>query len=329
MPINKNAYLRYRILDELISQGNIERQHLLDELNLRLEGQGGTSVAIETLDGDIRFLKQEFKAPIICSRKRGYYYEEEDYRIFTNELEKAEIKALDFAINVLNGNSHIALIREAQSVLNKIFRKATERKREGSTIISESNLQVQGVEFLEPLHEAILEEKCIIIEHRSIRQKKIVKHYFSPYALKEYRGLWYVIGYSAEKEFTINLALDRIKIVRDVAGVSFYRDPAFNLNRYFKHSIGITTLQSGKPSRVRFWVSADSVYFLKIQPLHATQRIMEEDEKGAVVQMDVYLSEELTISLLGLGSRIKVLDPPELIASVKVHVEKMKKFYSA
>lgn len=329
MPINKNAYLRYQILDELISRGNIERQHLLDELNERLEEQGSTAVAIETLDGDIRFLKKEFKAPIICSRQRGYYYDDPGYRAFTNKLEKAEIKALDFAINVLNGNSHIALVREAQSVLNKIFRKATERKMEVSTIFSESRLQVQGVEYLEPLHEAILEKKCILIEHRSLRQKKIVKHHFSPYALKEYRGLWYVIGFSEEKEFTINLALDRIKAVRDAIGLSFHQDPEFNLNRYFKHSIGITTLQSGKPSKVRFWASTDSVYFLKIQPLHATQRITEEDEKGAILQMDVYLSEELTISLLGLGSRIKILDPPELIQSVKSHVAQMKKYYKA
>lgn len=329
MPINKNAYLRYRIIDELISTRNYQRLDLLDKLNERLELENGAAVSKETLDNDLKILRSHFKAPIQFNRSRGYHYEQKGYRVFTNELDKSEIRALDFAIDVLNGNSHIALIREAQTVLNKIFRKASQHQGERRVIISESNLDVQGVEFLEPLHTAILDKKCVIIEHRSLRQKKVVRHYFSPYALKEFKGLWYVVGYSAEKEMVINLALDRIKEVREPTGVSYHQDQEFNLSRYYRHSVGITTLPSGRPSKVTFWVSTESVYFINIQPLHGTQRMIEENEKGATFQMEVYLSEELLIALMGLGSRIKVLEPAALVSSIRDHVTKMKRHYKA
>lgn len=328
MGTTKNALKRYLIIDELVSKGGLSRKDLFRKLNQRLKSSDSESVSIETLDVDIRNMKKEFNAPIKNSKSIGYHYQEEGYRhLQNNQLSEAEVRALDFSLSILAEKNHVTLIREARTILNKIYRKASNGTQSHQVMLSDTSMTVQGVEWLAPLHEAILNKKCVVIDHYSLRQKKVVKHYFSPYALREYRGLWYVIGYTAIKGLVYNLALDRVRDVRDAIGTSYKLDESFDLKKYFKHSVGITTSRE-KPVKVIFWANADSYYFLKVQPVHQSQKILKEEKGGFILELTVYLGEELFINLMGLGSRIKVLEPPELVEQFREHSKKMKDYYS-
>ncbi len=321
MPLNKNAYLRYLAIDRLLSKRKFSRDQLLKRINSELN----LNITKFTIDKDLKFLKDHFKAPIKPS-KDGLYYADPEFTIAGVELSKAEQRALEFAVGVLDGAGDSELVQEAQTIINKIFRKSNTSKSEKKYISSDVSLNVIGLDWLSPLYDAILEKSCIIIEYNSTRQKKVVKHVFSPYLLKEYAGMWYVIGYSEEKAFTIVMALDRIKAIRR-ANVGYHIDPDFDPEKYFKYSFGITHRQYHKPEKVKFWVDKDAYYYMKVRPLHSTQRELEETEDGFIIQLEVYLSEELLITLMGLGGRVKVLSPPELVNDIKNHLLKMNQHY--
>lgn len=320
MPVNKNAYLRYQIIDELLAKKNYSRKELCEKLSDQL----GNSISLATLDKDIRFLKDHFRAPI--ESLAGKYFYKGDFSLSNIKLTRKDERALEFAVGVLDGAGDSELVQEALTIINKIFRKSNTSKSDKKYISSDVSLNVIGLDWLSLLYDAILEKSCIIIEYNSPRQKKIVKHVFSPYLLKEYAGMWYVIGYSEEKGFTIVMALDRIKAIRR-ANVGYHIDPDFDPEKYFKYSFGITHRQYHKPEKVKFWVDKDAYYYMKVRPLHSTQRELEETEDGFIVQLEVYLSEELLITLMGLGCRVKVLSPPELVSEIKNHLLKMNPHY--
>jgi predicted DNA-binding transcriptional regulator YafY len=321
MPITKSAYQRYEIIDELLSKQRVTRQELKEKLERRLN----LPLSLSTLDKDIKFLKQHFKAPITQNQKR-YEYSDKSFSISNIKLSHSEKRALEFSLDVLENSMNSEIIQEAKTILDKLARKVSADKEASKIISRDTSFDVGGVEWIGDLYDAIKDKMAILIEYNSPRQKKIVKHNFSPYVLKEYQGMWYVIGFSDQKEFTIVLALDRIKDIRK-SNVDFHIDPNFSPTKYFKHSLGITHRQYSKPEKVKFWVDKDAYYYMKVRPLHGTQKVLEETEDGFIVQLEVFLSEELLITLMGLGGRVKVLEPAELVKDIMNHLDKMNKYY--
>ncbi len=321
MPLNKNAYLRYLAIDRLLSKRKLSRDQLFKRVNSELN----LNITKFTIDKDLKFLKEHFLAPIKSS-KNGLYYDDPKFTITVSNLSKAEQRALEFAVDMLENASSSVLIQEAKATINKLNRKLSTGTRDSNVISSDLTLKVEGIEHLSPLYDSIVQKECIIIDYNSPRQKKIVKHHVSPYLLKEYKSRWYVVGYSDQKAFTIVLALDRIKSIRS-SNTTFHIDPEFNATKYFKHSFGITHRQYQKPEKVKFWVDKDAYYFMKVRPLHNSQKVLEEQEGGYIVQLEVFLSEELLIELMGLGGRVRVLSPPELVSDITKHLIKMNQHY--
>jgi predicted DNA-binding transcriptional regulator YafY len=322
MPITKNAYLRYELIDKLISKGTYTREKLHLKLKQLLNDD---KLSQSTIDKDIKFLSNHFEVPIKYKKNIGYYYADPDFSLMFN-LNKSEQRALEFAVEVMDKPVSTFLHQEAQTIVNKIYRRINKSTGDSRIISSDASIKVEGENWLSPLYDAIKDKKCIIIEYNSPRQKKIVKHNFSPYLLKQYREMWYVIGYSDQKDFTIVMALDRIKNVR-AAYVNFHNDPDFSPEKYFKYSFGITHRQFNKPEKVKFWVDKDAYYYMKVRPLHKSQKVLQETDDGFIVQLEVYLSEELLITLMGLGSRVKVLEPEELVKDIRQHLVEMNAYY--
>src|SRR5690606_9294935 len=82
-------------------------------------------------------------------------------------------------------------------------------------------------------------------------------------------------------------------------------------NEYFRHTIGIT--YTGEPPiSIRLFVKQDFVPYLETQPLHASQRRVEDRADGAVYQIEVVNNPELHTLLLGFAAIITVEEPAEL-----------------
>ena len=327
MPKNKNAFLRYRIIDEIIRPRPCSRGSLHRQLNQRLDEKGQPPVSLETLSLDIRALQQEFNAPIKHTRNRGYHYTDPDFRLFRAALNKEESSALDFALDMLGSKEHVELVHEARQIISGVVRKVTPVTTNRSIVRSGMSLHVKGVEYLKPIYLAITEKRSMTIRYHSRSGGKPKQHIFSPYVLREYRGLWYVVGYSDRSDGILILALDRIEGMAPTVGVSYKETPEFKTEEYFRYSFGITHLGGGSPTRIRFWVNPTSWYFLKIQPLHATQRVVEETEEGCTLEIEVYWCIELMMTLLGHGASLKVLGPPEIVDEFKAQVGLMAGYY--
>jgi len=146
MPVNKNALLRYRIIDGCLT--NPQRRHpSMEAIKVKIEEQIGCSISDSLFSKDINQMKQMYGAPIKFDRNhKGYYYTEPDFSIKEFPLTHEEIEALDFSTALFHQLKGTRLFHQFESAINKVI--------EGyriSKIIGKSEMQILQVE--EPLKE--------------------------------------------------------------------------------------------------------------------------------------------------------------------------------
>lgn len=227
MPVNKNALLRYRILDQLISSRYLTNEELFEELNFQLDELGQPPVSIDTLNGDINDLKIIFEAPICYKRRSyggsstGYYYADPDFRLFNVYLNKEELEVLTFANNLLDLQNHIPVIREAQKILKKIYFTVSNEKMNDELIGESEIIQISGEEWIEQILDSILHKTPISIVYSETSERKNNKDIISPYKIFKKGIVWFLIGKSMISESLIRIPLRDLKVYEKKIGVSF------------------------------------------------------------------------------------------------------------
>lgn len=305
MPTNKNAHLRFKIIDTLLSSGGIyTKNQILQKIK-----EAGIKVSGPTFDKDLKTMREKLMAPIDYEQRSGYYYTNKGFKIFNRSWKKEESAALNFACEALN-TLNVDLALEAQAVLLNITNRIHERDNRGDKkiIYRPPSTPVKGVEWLHVLYDAIDQEKALTIKYYKLKTKETKTHTISPYILRQYNDLWYVIAWCASRELTLVFALDRIREVKP-AFVSYYQDPKFDADQYFQYSYGITHSYYDKPQKVIFWVDRDAYYYMEARPMHHSQKVLKETSTQVMVQIEVIISEELVMALRGLGKKIKKVKP--------------------
>ena len=110
-------------------------------------------------------------------------------------------------------------------------------------ILLENNERLKGLEYITPLHDAILLKEVIKITYKSFISEESQTFCFSPYLLKEFRNRWFVFGkrHDSPDKLILNLALDRIEYITDAPQKEKYKtEKAFQPQTYFKNRIGVT-----------------------------------------------------------------------------------------
>lgn len=110
MPVNKNAMLRYQVLDRWFSdfKRKYEIDDLVDKVNEVLYDLNGTEVKLRQIWDDIKYMRDRmtYNAPIKAYRyqgKRCYYrYTDQSFSIFNNELSTEEVAKLRSTIEMLS-----------------------------------------------------------------------------------------------------------------------------------------------------------------------------------------------------------------------------------
>jgi predicted DNA-binding transcriptional regulator YafY len=72
---------------------------------------------------------------------------------------------------------------------------------------------------------------------------------------------------------------------------------------------------------------ADQAPYILSQPLHHSQQMISNDEHGLHVQLKVYITRELIMSILSYGGDVEVLTPQQLIKEIERQVVVMGKLY--
>jgi predicted DNA-binding transcriptional regulator YafY len=329
MPLNKSAFLRYRVIDACLTnpmRRYPDMQYILD----KIAEQTGAEISVSMFNKDIQNMKSIYKAPIKFDRTHmGYCYTEEDFSIREFPLNHEEIEALDVSTALLGQLKGSKIFQHFENAINKVIEgyrvSKILGKAESDILQTEEPVQSTDGQWLETLLRAIIEKKVLLVRYEAFgREAK--DHVFSPYLCKEYRNRWYVVGWSERVENVLVFSLDRIKEIRP-SKKKYYSLPGFDGKEFFKYSMGITQVHGQEPEEVVLSFTPAQAHYVKTQPLHHSQEILKDDEKEVLVRLKLCVTQELIMAVLSYGTGVRVVEPASLRNKIRDTLTEMGKLY--
>ena len=322
MAINKNALLRYKVLDKCF-RNNGRRYYIEDLLNevndaLLEENPTSSGIQLRQLREDFRVMKSEsgFNAPIEAVRdgKKAYYiYSEKDFSINNSPLNETEIGQLKNAISLLRkfeGRQEFEFLNELGPILNDRIGKIEHSQ---PIIGFDSNLDYKGNQHIPDLFNAILNKRVIELIYQPFKGESylVTCH---PYYLKQYNNRWFLFGRNEQNDHNQwNFPLDRIESMKELD--SIYRDNTTDWEDYFTDIVGVTRASS-ELQEVILEFSSGQIPYVQTKPIHPSQKEKIQETGKMRVTIHVIPNYELESLILSFGENVKVISPDYL--SIKI-----------
>ena len=327
MPVNKNALLRYKTIDNCLR--NRARKWTLEDLieacsDALYEFTGKDEyISRRTIQLDLQKMRSDelgYNAPIIVMDKKYYTYEDPDYSITNIPLTESDLSLMSDAVNVLKQLSGFSALSGMEDIVGRLEDQVSVvRQASEPVIFYENNERLVGLDHIGTLYKAIKERRPLLLTYHSFKADHPSHFVFSPYILKEYRNRWFVFGHRDGFANITNLALDRIIDISEApADTEYVETPDFEPQSYFGEMIGVTRDRKDKPCRIKFWVSTDQAPYVLTKPMHPTQKLLKTNPDGsAVLEMSIILNRELVRFLVSMSNGVRVLSPKRLVDEIR------------
>jgi predicted DNA-binding transcriptional regulator YafY len=329
MPTNKNALVRYKYLDRLLSDHHhyYDIHDLTEKVNDLLDFDGYETVTQRCIEKDLVSLEgAPFAAPIDRFRWNGkscIRYGKYGFSIFKEEMSREERSLLREVLSTIgqfNGLDNFTWLDDF-----KIGLGIEERRQ----IISFSNNRFyESSNLLGTLFDQISNEVVIRLSYHTFSDATIRTIDFHPYLLKQYNDRWFLLG-AADSDYKIlNFALDRIDNVEPLPEKK-YRECPEDLYERFEDIVGVTLYEEREVEHILCWVSDASKGYVNTKPIHESYTPLKGDKEvelhnqyphlngGLFFSIDCIPNFELIRELCSFGSNLIVLSPDNIRNEVK------------
>ena len=340
MPSNKNAFNRYLILDELLSDRyhNYSIEDLTSILEVRLSKDGFEGVGRRCVEKDIVYLEN---APIFAdierykseTGKRCVRYADPTFSIFNKKLSNEERNLLCEVLETIgqfDGLDNFEWLEDFKAKLG-----VNEHEK---IIYFSNNPYLKNSNLLGTLFTYIANKVAVHLTYRTFKEDVQKEIDFYPYFLKQYNNRWYVIGAANSDGKILTFALDRIIKVNPLPGLS-YRPCTEDLTERYEDIIGITYHEDAPIEEIILWASGNAAGYIDTKPIHGSQRELKEDRStefrakyptlkgGKFFSISCIHNYELIRELCSFGSDLLVLSPGHIQEKVHDRIQAMMKSY--
>lgn len=170
----------------------------------------------------------------------------------------------------------------------------------------------RGLKHLSGLVFAIQEHRIVNFEYMSFYTdaSEFSSVTVEPYALKEFKYRWYLIGHErGEDKTSVRVfGLDRMKNLDISKGI--FKKPKFDIDNIYKHSFGIMTPNDwGKPEKIRLKFDSQQGKYVKTLPIHSSQKIIEDTLEYLIIELYVVPTYDFYQELSSFMDRVEILSP--------------------
>lgn len=319
MPTNKNALIRYKYLDRLLSDHYhyYDIHDLTDKVNDMLYEDGFPEVTQRCIEKDLNTLEYApFNAPIERFSKQGkrcIAYSKRSFSIFTKELSNEESNLLREVLSTIGQFDGLDNFKWLDDF--KIGLGLEERRQ----IISfANNPYLQNSNLLGTLFDNISNEVVIRLSYHTFSDESIRSIDFHPYLLKQYNERWFLLGAADSDQKILNFALDRIDKIEPLLEKK-YVECSEDLRERFEDIIGVTLYEDRPVEHIVCWVSDISKGYVDTKPIHSSYTPIKGDAElqfrsqypqlqgGMFFSLDCIPNYELIRELCSYGRELVVL----------------------
>lgn len=324
MPVNKLALIRYKAIDRCLQ--NRYRKWTLDDLVAAVsdavyEFEGIKSgVGKRTVQLDIQHMRSErfgFNAPIVVVDKKYYTYEDRDYSISNTPISDYDVAKLKEVVGLMRQLKGLGYFNDLSTMVARLEDKILKQGSEGRSYIDlDKNEQLKGLEYIEPIHAAILKKRPLLIEYQSFRARSAHAQVFHPHLLKQYNNRWFVLGCFEHHDNLVLLALDRINQLQEAPEVA-YRPSVLDVFTYFDDVVGVSKTPKQRASTIVLRVQKSQLPYLLTKPIHPSQQVLKEEQRHVLLSLKVIWNYELEREIMGMGEVLEVVSPRRLREKVR------------
>jgi predicted DNA-binding transcriptional regulator YafY len=321
MATNKNALIRYRVLDGCFR--NHGRRYFIDDLIAECEkvllemDSASNGISRRQIFDDIAFMESKEGWQIELEKLRYgkkvfYRYLAPSFSINNMPLNQIEIEQLHNAVDILSQFKGMPQFEWINELLPKLKQGITINNDTEIIIDFDNNQYLIGIEHLGPLYSAILYKKVLTISYQPFENATPFDVTLHPYHLKQYNNRWFLFGYNPEKnKYNWNLALDRIVNITET-NTLFKKNNQINWKEYFEDMIGVTKPEGKKPETVTLLFYGTTGKYIESKPLHGSQKKKWLDTNTLEIKLSVILNYELERLIMSYGESVKVIGPLHL-----------------
>lgn len=339
MPTNKNAVIRYRYIDELLSNRNKQYStaDIADIVNEKLVRDGYAEVSLRCIQKDIKALEEEvFCAEITRENIRGkecVYYTDPSYSIFTKKLSQEEQSLLSEILSTLGQFDGLDNFEWLDSLKQRL--NVEDRKR---IITFSHNPYLHNSNLLGGLFNVISNRVVIKVYYHKFGEADSSREYIiHPYHLKQFNDRWYLLG-ACDDSYIVTLPLDRIDGYEPLYNIS-YCEPTEDLEQRFEDIIGITLYGDRELQSILLWVSDKQYPYIETKPIHGSQKLVKGAKADALrtehnrliggyfVEIKCIPNRELMMLLASFLDEVVLLSPQPLVEEMACYIKKMHDNY--
>ena len=283
-----------------------------------------------TVRNDLAFMRDRFAAPIENTKTRGYYYTDPDWRLPSIPLTRGELFALTLGARMLSAYAGSAYQGELEGAIARLAERLPEQTHVDLQQLVQENVLVRvgGELDLDPQIWQVLERACQRNHRVWMRYgtpgKEVSERELDPYVLHFSRNNPYVTEWCHLRGEVRWFRVDRIVAI-EPRSETFEIDPTFDREAHFadafQHEVG------GIPQEMTIAFDAKTAPYIRERRWHPTQMIEEQPDGGLVLRFVVRGLHEVKRWVLFYGAGARALEPPELVAMVRVELRGMNALY--
>ncbi len=323
MPTNKLAFFRYLHIDRMLRN----KQHKYPtkaEILESVHDKFGVRSA-STVEKDLNAMRLEFDAPISYHpTQRGYYYADPAFKLLSVNLSEENLTALQFVETFLEEFKALPIFSEFSDAVDKVLdgleitRNFNRDFQQVQNFVQIDKSQyVKGSETLSRLITLIAEKQVVQFSYRKFTSDTEETYTLHPYLLKEFKNLWYVIGYVEERKGIRTFGVDRIVSLQKVESIYLTANMVqFDAEAFFKYCYGVNT-QNKKAQTIVLRFDTLTANYVKASPIHETQEILKEDEISCIMRFRLVNNFEIMSWILSYGAGVEVIEPSELRTTIE------------
>ena len=298
----REAISRYSLIIKRLRRKPCTFEDLRKYLQFESEMQDHKfDISIRTFQRDIQDIWTIYSIEIAC-KKAGeyslYYIKDEGEK---NDINSRRLEAFDLyhALSVSEGMSGI---------------------------IHFDHRQPKGTEHLHGIIHAI--KNCFVIQfsYQRFTDNNAKIRTINPYALKEFKQRWYLIGYEKANNHVKTFALDRL-FDFEITPEKFKKPNDFKVDSLFEFSFGIMNPFEPHPENIVLSFEPEQGKYIKSLPLHPSQKIIEDNDKELRITLKLCATYDLFMEIMSFGDGVKVIKPKSFAKQIKEAHQKAMKLY--
>ena len=320
MPTNKNALIRYKYLDRLLSDHHhyYDIHDLTEKVNDMLYEDGFPEVTQRCIEKDLNTLEYApFSAPIERFRHNGkncISYENYAFSIFKQEMSREERNLLREVLSTIGQFDGLDNFKWLED-----FKIGLGLKDRRQIISFSNNPYLQNSNLLGTLFDNISNEVVIKLSYHTFSDPAIRNIDIHPYLLKQYNDRWFLLGAADSDQKILTFALDRIDDVEPIREKK-YVECQEDLAEHFEEIVGVTLFTNLDVDHILLWASDISKNYIDTKPIHGsytpikgkTEEQLREQysqfQGGMFFTIDCIPNYELIRELCSYGQELIVLE---------------------